>query len=68
MSHMGTVTAFDEPAGLGTVRDDDGNDHPFHCTALIDGSRTVAVGARVGFVLIPAHLGRYEAHQLRVVA
>ena len=41
----GVVTAFDEPRGLGTI-DADGTAYPFHCTALLDGTRTVAVGRR----------------------
>ena len=60
----GTVTAFDEDRGLGTVTGDDGTSYGFHCTALTDGSRTVAVGARMTFVVGPGHLGRLEARRL----
>jgi hypothetical protein len=42
----GRVTAFDEPRGLGTI-EADGTAYPFHCTALLDGSRSVDVGAAV---------------------
>ena len=33
---------------------------PFHCIAIADGSRTIAVGTAVKFDLLPK-LGRYEA-------
>jgi cold shock CspA family protein len=56
----GTVTAFDERAGYGTVTADDGTEHFFHCTQIADGTRTIAVGTRVTFSLWP-RLGRYEA-------
>jgi cold shock CspA family protein len=61
---VGTVTAFDDAAGLGTVTGDDGSEHPFHCTQVADGSRTIAVGTRVTFELWP-RLGRWEAAALR---
>lgn len=61
----GTVTAFDEPAGLGTLRDDDGTEVPFHCVAIADGTRTIEVGAAVTYRLVPRHLGRWEADELR---
>lgn len=56
----GVVTAFDEPRGLGTV-EADGVAHPFHCTALVDGSRTIDVGSDVTFEVRPGSLGRWEA-------
>jgi CspA family cold shock protein len=57
----GVVTEFDEPRGLGTVQADDGASFPFHCTALADGTRDVAVGTRVVFSVAAGHGGRYEA-------
>jgi len=57
---VGVVVAFDEPRGLGTI-DADGTAYPFHCTALVDGSRTVDVGAAVTFEVRAAGLGRWEA-------
>jgi cold shock CspA family protein len=60
----GYVTAFDDARGLGTVTGDDGTEHPFHCTAILDGSRTIDVGARVTFDLRPGRMGRYEAASL----
>jgi cold shock CspA family protein len=60
-AHEGTVTAFDDARGLGEVTTDDGVTFPFHCTRIVDGSRTIAVGARVAFEVAPGHLGRWEA-------
>ena len=57
----GTVTEFDEARGLGTVTAEDGATHPFHCTQIADGTRTIAVGTRVRFELRAWHLGRWEA-------
>lgn len=57
----GTVTAFSDEDGLGQVTGDDGGVHPFHCTAVADGSRTVEVGTLVSYQLVPAHHGRLEA-------
>jgi hypothetical protein len=57
---VGVVVAFDEPRGLGTI-DADGTAYPFHCTALVDGSRTVDVGTAVTFEVRAAGLGRWEA-------
>ena len=60
----GTVTAFDESVGLGTVTSEDGSEHLFHCIEIADGSRSIAVGAAVLFDLL-AKLGRYEAAHIR---
>jgi cold shock CspA family protein len=60
-SATGVVDAFDEPRGLGAVRSDDGAVLPFHCTAIADGSRTIAVGQPVRFTVVAGHLGRWEA-------
>lgn len=57
----GIVAAFDAAAGFGTVRDDDGAEHFFHCTAIADGTRTIAPGTAVTFVVVPGRLGRWEA-------
>jgi cold shock CspA family protein len=61
MAATGTVAAFDEHKGLGTVRADDGRELPFHCTSIADGSRTIEVGARVTFSVVPGHRGWWEA-------
>ncbi|MFM8236130.1 MAG: cold shock domain-containing protein [Actinomycetota bacterium] len=57
----GRVVAFDDGRGLGEIAGDDGRTYPFHCTAIADGSRTIGVGARVEFSVVPGHLGRWEA-------
>ena len=58
---IGTVTEFDDAAGYGTVRTDDGRELFFHCTAIADGTRTIPVGTRVTFTERPGHHGRWEA-------
>jgi cold shock CspA family protein len=63
----GVVTAFDEPVGIGTVTADGGTEHPFHCTAIADGTRSIGVGARVEFEVVPGRQGRWEATDLRPV-
>ena len=60
---QGAVVAFDEARGLGTI-EADGVEYPFHCTALLDGTRTVAVGAPVAFEVRPAGMGRWEATRI----
>jgi cold shock CspA family protein len=65
---VGTVAAFDEAGGYGTVM----ADLPaarwfFHCTAIADGSRTIAVGAAVRFEVAPGRMGRFEATNLRAL-
>jgi CspA family cold shock protein len=58
----GVVVEWDDHGGYGTVRDDEtGAEHFFHCTALVDGSRTTAVGEKVTFEVVPGRLGRWEA-------
>lgn len=64
----GRVDGFDEHVGLGTVRADDGGTYPFHCTAIADGSRTIAVGARVVFAVQPGPGGRWEAGGITPIA
>jgi cold shock CspA family protein len=59
----GEVVAFDEPRGLGTIGAD-GDEYPFHCTALVDGTRTVVVGTRVAFEVRAAGQGRWEATRI----
>jgi cold shock CspA family protein len=57
----GTVTRFDAGRGLGEIKSDDGAAYPFHSTVIVDGTRTIPVGAAVEFEVIPGHLGRWEA-------
>lgn len=63
----GVVASFDDPRGLGVVRRDDGVEYPFHCTAIADGSRTIAVGTRVTWSVAAGRLGRWEAVDISVV-
>jgi cold shock CspA family protein len=61
----GVVVQFDEQRGYGSVRDGaDGAEYFFHCTAIADGSRTIATGASVRFTVVPGHLGRWEATEI----
>ncbi len=57
----GTVTAFDADGGWGEITGDDGVVRPFHCTAIADGTRAIAVGATVRFDLGAGRMGRWEA-------
>ena len=57
----GTVAAFDEHRGYGTIRAADGRELFFQCTRIADGTRTIEVGAAVTFDVVPGHLGRWEA-------
>ena len=57
----GSVTRFDDHRGLGEVTADDGTVYPFHCTAIADGTRTIATGAPVRFEVVAGRLGRWEA-------
>ena len=58
---LGRVVEFDEHVGLGRVEGDDGRVLLFHCTQLVDGSRSVDVGAAVRFEVVAGHLGQWEA-------
>lgn len=63
-ARFGTVTSFDAGRGLGEIEGADGATYPFHSTVIVDGSRTIAVGAAVEFEVIPGHLGRWEAAEV----
>jgi cold shock CspA family protein len=60
----GTVVEFDEPRGLGVI-DAGGTRYPFHCTAILDGTRTIPVGTSVTFEVRAAGMGRWEATRIR---
>jgi cold shock CspA family protein len=66
------VTSFDDAKGWGFVRadrdDGEGEEFFFHCTAVADGTRTIAEGAAVDFDLAAGHRGRHEARNLRPTA
>ncbi len=57
----GVVARFDDPRGIGVVRADDGREFGFHCTAMLDGTRTIDEGAAVTFEVVAGNLGRWEA-------
>jgi cold shock CspA family protein len=61
----GEVATFDDPRGLGTVRTADGHELGFHCAAVADGTRSIAVGTPVRFRVVPGRRGRWEATDLR---
>jgi len=60
----GTVHAFDDRAGLGVLRLEDGREVGFHATQLADGTRTTEVGHRVEATIVPWHRGRDEATEI----
>ena len=57
-------TEFDGHHGTGVVTDESGTAYPFHCTAIVDGSREIDPGTRVRFE-IAVGLGRWEAAALQ---
>ncbi|MHB1509893.1 MAG: hypothetical protein ACYCST_10415 [Acidimicrobiales bacterium] len=66
---MGTVVAYDSGRGLGSigaepVRGSAPALYSFHCTAIADGSRDIAVGAPVLFLLFPGLGGTLEAGRI----
>lgn len=61
----GQVTVFDDAAGYGKVTDPNGTQWYFHCTAITDGTRTIAAGQRVSFRLVPGRVGIWEAAEVR---
>jgi cold shock CspA family protein len=63
-AHAGVVASFDDPRGLGVVRGDDGEEYPFHCTAIADGTRSIDEGVRVRFRVAPGPMGRWEARAI----
>jgi cold shock CspA family protein len=64
----GRVSAFDEHRGLGELVAADGTVYPFHCTAIADGTRTIAVGSAVQFTVVPGRLGRWEAAEIEAAS
>ena len=58
---IGIVSEFDDAVGLGTITTDGGTVYPFHCTAIADGTRTIATGTAVEFETRPSRHGTWEA-------
>jgi cold shock CspA family protein len=50
--YSGRVAEFDDHRGRGEIEARGGLRFPFHCTAIADGSRTIAEGAPVQFRLV----------------
>ena len=63
----GTVVAFDEAVGLGSV-EADGASYPFHCTQIADGSRRIDTGTAVTFTVLAGRNGTWEAAGVAPVA
>ena len=64
--YTGRVASFDDVAGRGQVEARGGMRFPFHCTAIVDGSRAVAPETPVRFRLAPGPLGALEAVAIAV--
>lgn len=62
----GTVTDFDAEVGWGVVTAD-GDDYPFHSTAIADGTRLIDVDTAVAFEVVPGRMGRWEGSGLRAL-
>lgn len=60
----GVVVSFNEHAGLGEVKTDDGAVYPFHCTQIADGSRTIETGALVRFRVVTNRPKGPEAYEI----
>lgn len=65
MALQGVVVSFDSARGLGEIEDGEGRRYPFHCTRITDGTRSIPVGAKVEFVIVPGLPGRWEAAEIR---
>jgi cold shock CspA family protein len=64
-ARLGTVVSFDARRGIGEVEDArTGVRYPFHCARIVDGSRTVPVGADVAFEVVPGPSGRWQASSI----
>jgi cold shock CspA family protein len=57
----GFVSSFDEVKGEGEITSNDGVQFYFHCVAIADGSRTIAVGTPVIARRHVGLIGRDEA-------
>jgi hypothetical protein len=64
--YTGRVATFDDFVGRGEVEAGGGMHFPFHCTAIVDGTRTIAPDTAVRFRLVPGPLGALEAIAITV--
>jgi CspA family cold shock protein len=65
MHGQGRVAEFDDHRGLGAIVTDNGRRYRFHCTEIVDGTRTIPVGVTVEFVVMAGPLGLVEATRVR---
>jgi hypothetical protein len=63
-SYSGRIAAFDDHVGRGEIEARGGMRFPFHCTAIADGTRTIALDTAVKFRLVPGPLGALEATKI----
>ena len=63
--YSGRVASFDDFVGRGEIEARGGMHFPFHCTAIADGTRTIAPDTAVKFRLVPGPLGALEAVAVR---
>jgi hypothetical protein len=63
-SYTGRIASFDEFVGRGEVEARGGMRFPFHCTAIADGTRSIAHDTPVRFRLVPGPLGALEATRI----
>jgi cold shock CspA family protein len=68
MRRRGRVVEFDAHRGFGLIEAEDGARVMFHCTQIVDESRSIAVGEIVGFDVVPGHAGAWEASSVEVAA
>ncbi len=61
----GRVVAFDDAVGLGEIELGDGRRLGFHCTAIVDGTRTITAGSQVELEVVAGHRGLWEAARVR---
>lgn len=66
LSERGVIADFDDTAGYGHIRTDDGGVVFFHCTQIADGSRSIDTGLHVTFHRL-AYLGQYQAAGIEVI-
>jgi len=65
--YSGAIATFDDHRGRGEIEAHGGLRFPFHCTAIADGSRTIAEGTPVRFRLVIGPLGALEAAAVTTV-
>jgi cold shock CspA family protein len=65
--YSGRVATFDDFVGRGEIEARGGMRFPFHCTAIVDGTRTIAPDTIVKFRLVPGPLGSLEATAVKTV-